>query len=43
VVNRLGELSPDYVFGGEERQRTMLENEGITFNEDGRIDIKKHL
>ena len=43
VVNRLGELSPDYVFGSSELQKAMLTSEGITFNENGRIDIKKHL
>ena len=41
VVNRLGELCADDVFGGE--QRKMLEDEGVTFLENGRIDMKKHL
>lgn len=43
VVNRLGEMAPAYVFGGAENQRAMLEMEGITFKEDGRIDMSKHL
>lgn len=43
VVNRLGELSPDYVFGASELQRAMLEDEGVKFKKDGRIDLEKHL
>ena len=42
VVNRLGEMSPDYVFGGLEIQRALLESEGVTFTDAGRIDMKKH-
>lgn len=41
VVNRLGELAPNHVFGGEVLQRKLLEAEGITFLESGRIDMKK--
>lgn len=43
VVNKTGILSPSYVFGDTIVQRTMLEREGITFKQDGRIDVKKHL
>lgn len=43
VVNKTGILAPSHVFGDVELQRTMLEAEGITFKEDGRIDVKKHL
>ncbi len=43
VVKATGELSPDYVFGAYEIQRAMLEAEGITFREDGTIDMVKHL
>ena len=43
VVNRLGEMSPNYAFGSEDVQRGMLSSEGITFKEDGCIDMKKHL
>lgn len=43
VVNRLGEMSPDYAFGSSDIQRGMLSSEGITFKEDGTIDMKKHL
>ncbi len=41
VVNRLGELAPNHVFGGEQQQRTLLEQEGVTFLENGRIDMEK--
>lgn len=42
VVNRLGELAPNHVFGDQRIQRRMLEEEGITFLDDGRIDLDKH-
>lgn len=43
VVNRLGELSPSYVFGGYDVQRKLLESEGVTFRKDGRINMKEHM
>lgn len=43
VVKATGELAPGYVFGDVEIQRAMLEAEGITFREDGTIDMEKHL
>ena len=43
VVKATGELSPGYVFGDAEIQRAMLASEGITFREDGTIDMSKHL
>ncbi len=43
VVNREGRMAPDSIFGGQELQRDMLEKEGITFLENGCIDMKKHL
>lgn len=43
VVNRTGTLAPEYVFGGQEKQRAMLEGEGIAFLSDGRIDMSRHL
>lgn len=42
VVNQSGRMAPGEIFGGAERQRKMLEKEGITFLENGCIDIKKH-
>ena len=43
VVNKQGMLSPSQVFGDKEFQRAMLEAEGVTFMENGCIDMKKHL
>jgi len=43
VVNREGRLSPAFAFGGENVQRALLENEGVTFLENGYVDIKKHI
>lgn len=43
VVNRNGELSGGFAFGGKEIQRKMLENERIKFEEDGIINLKKYL
>ena len=38
VINSKGEISPR---PGAEHQRQLLEEEGIPFNERGRIDLKK--
>jgi methylated-DNA-protein-cysteine methyltransferase-like protein len=43
VVNKLGEMAPGYVFGSKQLQRDILESEGITFLDNGCIDMKKHL
>lgn len=43
VVNRFGGLSTAFAFGGENQQRILLEGEGVTFLEDGRVDMKKHM
>ena len=43
VVNRFGGLSPAFAFGGDNQQRILLEGEGVTFLEDGRVDLKKHM
>lgn len=43
VVSKTGRLSAGEIFGGEGIQRKMLEEEGITFKDDGCIDMKKHL
>lgn len=42
VVNKKGTMAPDYVFGGAEQQRKLLKQEGITFLEDGSIDMQRH-
>jgi len=43
VVNRFGELSKAFAFGGENIQRQLLENEGVEFLPDGRVDLNKYL
>jgi methylated-DNA-protein-cysteine methyltransferase-like protein len=43
VVNSKGELAPDHVFGGREKQYEMLLEEGVCFKENGCIDMKKSL
>jgi methylated-DNA-protein-cysteine methyltransferase-like protein len=43
VVNKKGEMSPDWVFGGAEVQRAELEAEGVNFRADGRVDMAASL
>lgn len=43
VVNRFGETSKAFAFGGEDVQRNLLEAEGIEFLQDGRIDLEKYI
>jgi len=43
VVNRNGEIAVSFAFGGGNVQRQILEDEGITFESDGTIDLKKYL
>ncbi len=43
VVNRNGELSGSFAFGGMDAQKKMLEAEGIIFNEEGTINLKIYL
>lgn len=38
-----GTLCCDQAFGGKHIQRGMLEEEGVTFLPDGRVDLKRHL
>lgn len=42
VVNRMGEVSKAFAFGGSNKQIELLKAEGIEFI-DGRVDMKKHL
>ncbi len=42
VVSKDGSLSPEEIFGAG-NQRRLLEQEGVTFKEDGRINMDKHL
>lgn len=41
VVTKEGRLSPAFAFGGENRQREMLEAEGIEFDENGLVIMEK--
>ncbi len=43
VVNRLGELSGSFAFGGIEVQKRLLMDEGIKFRDDGTIDLKEFI
>lgn len=41
VVNRFGEVSKAFAFGGENRQIQLLQAEGVE-SVDGRVDLKKY-
>lgn len=41
VVNRLGEVSKAFAFGGENRQIALLENEGVVVNGNC-VDLEKY-
>ncbi len=43
VVNARGEISSRAKSGYEDYQRILLEDEGITFNSNGRIDLTQFL
>lgn len=43
VVNRYGELSGGWAWGHPDVMRAILEEEGVTFVDDYRVDIAKHL
>ncbi len=40
VVNRFGEVSSAFAFGGENEQIALLKREGVCFLPDGRVDLK---
>jgi len=42
VVNSEGKVSVNYAFGGAKAQRKRLEQEGIVFESDGSIDLRKY-
>lgn len=42
IVNAKGTLAPSYAFGGKERQRQLLEDEGVTFVDGDTIDMRRH-
>lgn len=43
VVNRFGEVSRAFVFGGENEQIRLLKEDGVEFTPDGRVDLKRFL
>ncbi len=43
VVTKDGRLSPAFAFGGENMQKILLEKEGVIFNDDNTVDMKKCL
>ena len=42
VVNRDGRIAPGYAFGGLEKQREILELEGIEFKDSKHLDLQKY-
>lgn len=42
VVNRFGALSGRIHFGGPHVMEDLLRNEGITFDDDGNVNIERH-
>ena len=43
VVNKEGEISKGYVFGGLEVKKALLENEGVLFTTNTKVDLEKCL
>lgn len=43
VVNREGRTTPAFAFGGEDIQKKLLEDEGITFERDGSVNLDKFI
>ncbi len=43
VVNRMGELSSAFAFGGVNKQALLLRNDGIEVSEDNTVDLEKYL
>ena len=43
VVNRMGELSEAFAFGGRNAQAELLKTDGIELDEDGRVDLDKYM
>ena len=42
VVNNSGGISTRHTIGGLNTQRKLLEDEGIVFNKDGRLNLKRY-
>ena len=43
VVNRDGRIAPGYAFGGHEKQREILESEGIEFKDSKHLNLEKYI
>ena len=43
VVNSRGRVAEHFAFGGAAQHRKLLEQEGITFESDGSIDLAKYM
>ncbi len=43
VVNRFGGLSEAFAFGGANRQKELLEQEGVKVSDDNFVDLEKYL
>lgn len=43
VVNRFGRVSDAFAFGGKNRQIELLRSEGVDVNDDGIVNLQKHL
>lgn len=43
VVNRFGQLSPAFAFGGLNQQKVLLQQEGVLLNEQDRVDLSIYL
>lgn len=42
VVSSKGEVAENFAFGGGAAQRKLLENDGIVFDKNGRIDLNQY-
>ncbi len=42
VINSKGELTGSWAFGERGRMRALLEGEGVTFDDAGRVDLKRY-
>ncbi len=42
VINKSGELTGARAFGARDRMRQLLEEDGVTFEPDGHVDMKRY-
>ena len=43
VVNRFGGLAPEFAFGGQQVQKSLLESEGVKVSEAFTVDLSEYL